>query len=398
MKTDIREWKVIWHFFRPHKIKSLIVLLTMFLSGLFEMLNLAVLYPIINYGLDLEKKNFVLENFEKAIAHTIPDNPFLASCVLLIIVSVLAVVFKFIYKWCSNKLMIQIVKDNQKKILERFIAAEYNFYIKNQQGKLIYAGTTASERTGTAIFTVITLVYNVITALFLFFLLVLLSWQATIAILLVGLFYAFVIKTVMDKFIYKCTRISVEESQRRNVILNELITGIKTIKIFLAFDEWRKRHTAAVDRGLDVKFLMLTGRVFPEVFVKFVFYILIALTGIVLSQQSHHEVISLLPLFGTFAVVVNRFIPFAHLIGSGVMQIAEFMPDTKIAYDLCKEEFSVSFDGKKALEGFTDKISFENVKFKYTNMENVLLKNISFSVERRKMTALVGYSGSGKTT
>lgn len=398
MKVDIRGGKVVWYLFKPYKLPCLGVLIVMFLSGFLEMLNLAALYPIINYGLDLEKKNFVLENFEKATQYVIPDNPFLAACILLIIVSVLAIIFKLIHNYFSNKLMIRIVGDTQKKILDKFIAADYDFYVKNQQGKLIYSGTIAPERMTVTIFNTITLAYNSINALFLFSLLMFLSWQVTFLILLLGLFYGAVIRQVMDKFIHKCTLISVEENQRKNVILNELITGIKSIKIFLAFNEWKKRHTKAVDRGLANQFLMLMGRVFPEMFVKFLFYVLLAFSGIFLSQRPHGEIISLLPVFGTFGVVVNRFLPYVHLIGSSVMKIAECIPDTKIVYKLCAEEFVALPDGKKNLKGFTDKITFENLSFKYTNMDNDLLKNISFSVDRRKITALVGFSGAGKTT
>ncbi len=44
------------------------------------------------------------------------------------------------------------------------------------------------------------------------------------------------------------------------------------------------------------------------------------------------------------------------------------------------------------------KVSFENINFKYSANEEQILKNINISFQGRKMTALVGHSGAGKST
>lgn len=398
MKIDIREWKIIWFFFRSYKHQCLGVLIIMFLSGFLEMINLASLYPIINYGLKLERKDFFLRNFEKAAQHVTPDNPFLAACILLGIISVLAIAFKFLYNYSSNRLLTRIMSDTQKKIFDKFISADYGFYVKNQQGKLIYAGTIAPERTTVAVLYTITLAYNLCNSTFLFVLLILLNWQATLFIILLGLFYGMVVKKVMREYINKCASINVNENQRKNIILNEFVTGIKTIKIFLAAQEWKKRYTQAVDRASTNQFRMLVAGSFPELFVKFLFYMLIAFTGIFFSQKPSGQIILLLPVLGTFVLVVNRFLPSVYVIGDAIMRIAECMPGIKIVHELCREEFVAGLDGKKDQNEFNDKIIFENVWFKYSSMDDYLLKNLSFSLERRKMTAIVGLSGSGKTT
>lgn len=51
----------------------------------------------------------------------------------------------------------------------------------------------------------------------------------------------------------------------------------------------------------------------------------------------------------------------------------------------------------KTLPPFSEKIVFENVSFAYRN-EQWVLKNISFTIPKGKMIALVGASGSGKST
>ncbi len=44
------------------------------------------------------------------------------------------------------------------------------------------------------------------------------------------------------------------------------------------------------------------------------------------------------------------------------------------------------------------KIDFENIKFNYTNAEKPILNSLNLSIPGKKMTALVGHSGAGKST
>ena len=51
----------------------------------------------------------------------------------------------------------------------------------------------------------------------------------------------------------------------------------------------------------------------------------------------------------------------------------------------------------KPIESFSDSIEFQNVTFSY-NSERTILNNVSFSIPKGSSVALVGQSGSGKTT
>lgn len=59
---------------------------------------------------------------------------------------------------------------------------------------------------------------------------------------------------------------------------------------------------------------------------------------------------------------------------------------------------SEKFEGGETIEDFKGKIEFINVSFKYPTREVYALKNISFTIEAGKIGALVGHSGSGKST
>ncbi|KAK8841873.1 hypothetical protein M9Y10_026825 [Tritrichomonas musculus] len=65
---------------------------------------------------------------------------------------------------------------------------------------------------------------------------------------------------------------------------------------------------------------------------------------------------------------------------------------------LTSKEPSIPFEGGKKIENFKGHIEFKNVSFKYPTRDVYVLRNVSFEVKPGEMAALVGHSGSGKST
>lgn len=65
---------------------------------------------------------------------------------------------------------------------------------------------------------------------------------------------------------------------------------------------------------------------------------------------------------------------------------------------LCKHVPNIPFDGGIADVPLEGKIEFRNVTFRYPTRNVDVLSNVSFVIEPNKTTALVGHSGSGKST
>jgi ABC-type multidrug transport system fused ATPase/permease subunit len=65
---------------------------------------------------------------------------------------------------------------------------------------------------------------------------------------------------------------------------------------------------------------------------------------------------------------------------------------------LTKYQPSVPFEGGDTIENFRGEIEFQNVSFKYPSRDTYVLKNVSFKILPGQIAALVGHSGSGKST
>lgn len=390
--------QIIMHFFKPYAFPCLGVFVLMVCSGLIDTANIAALYLIINYGLALDKGGFFLDKFEALVSPWTGGNHFQAACWLLIAVSILAFVLRIAYNYCSNKLAIHIVGNTQKHVYHKLAGASYDFFVRHAQGRLIYAGTTAAERIFIVVSYTMTLAYFIINGAFLFSMLVVLNWQATCFIVGLAIVYGGILRKVIKSLISRYSAISVEENQKKNVALNEFITGIKPIKIFLAQREWQSKYMKAVDGALFSHFRSMMVKLFPEPLVKFLFFMAIAVTGLLLSHKESNEIIAMLPMLGAFVLVVNRFLPTIDAIGGAMMSLASALPDARIVYNLLNENAVPVPEGQQELLSFKNSISFQQVSFQYPSSEGLILNQVSFNIEKEKITAIVGPSGSGKTT
>lgn len=59
---------------------------------------------------------------------------------------------------------------------------------------------------------------------------------------------------------------------------------------------------------------------------------------------------------------------------------------------------AINFEGGDSIDDFKGHIEFRNVSFKYPTRDAYVLRNVSFTIEPHQIGALVGHSGSGKST
>jgi ATP-binding cassette, subfamily B, bacterial len=390
--------EVYGYIFKPFKNRFIFVTLLFFLSGLFETVNYAVLYPVINYGLEQSTDGFLLRIFNLAAQAIGMTDLFLFSCFLLIFVSFVSTFVKALSYFFSNKLSLDIIGSLQKRVLKNYIDADFEFYVNNKQGKLIHNSTIAADKTANLIMTSIRVLNDIFGLLMLTGFLFALTWKGTLLIIISGVIYFSLVKSIANKIMYRCGKLQLEADREKNVILNELITGIKTVKVYQSFFVWRQRFVNAVETSITNLFKVLMGRVVPELFIRLIFFVLIAISGIFIYINTNGNILPVIPLFGTFGLVASRVLPVVQSLGGNIMALAESLPSAKIIYQLLNEETNKVVESSVVLETFNEEIEFSNIWFKFNAKDDFLFKGLCFTVQKKKVTAVVGPSGFGKTT
>ena len=183
--------------------------------------------------------------------------------------------------------------------------------------------------------------------------------------------------------------------EKYNNYLTDFIFNIRLIKSF-ATEKYEINRIKKTKRKMfklfDNPFMMLYESVFA--LSKIGDYILLYYTG--------NLVISGNLSFGQYTIFENYFNQFQEEFESfykSFEKYNEFLVDWKSFFELYDYKPKITSLKNYIPKKIIGKIDFENVKFSYPlNLDVKILNNLTFSVEPGKILALVGYSGSGKST
>ncbi len=399
MLNKVRRSKaLIWYFIRPFRVQLAGLYVLVFVTGLVESANLAAIYPIMNYGLKQNSTGVVLDAFNKVIVRFSYGNEFIGACIMLFVITLIAAGMRLLYLVLSFRLIAAVSKKNQKDIFDKLSSLNYEYFVKHKQGELVYASSVAPASVTDAVMYTMTVMSDITSFVVIFALLLVLSWKGTLFVLTIGIVYAYIIKNLMSRMIYRSSKLQMNANSTKNVILNEFISGIKIIKVFFNSIQWKNKYDKAVEQSAENYKKVQIGSASPPLLVKFTFNSAIAAFGIFIYFKTNGNILTLLPLYGTFILIANRIMPIGQAIGTSLMVITSALPNIETVHQLLNEKESAESNGVRKLDGFNDRIKLENVSFSYVGSGEELIKGLDMTIEKNKITAIVGHSGSGKTS
>ena len=289
----------------------------------------------------------------------------------------------------------RIIEKLRKDVFHNVINLHYGFFVKNKTGSLITRITTdtyylsgAMANTYTALIkdslTLIVLVGNMFYQ----------NWK--LAFLSIIVFPIAIIPIrVLGKKIRKVTKNLQHQVGNLASILEETFKGIKNVKSFNAenFEIKRINKEISFARELNFKQEKITARSRP-------------------FTETLGSMAAGLAIFGGGVFVINDNMTAGELMSFLVSLMLAYAPlknliNVNVALQGGLGAASRIFEfidmkndvrgGNEILNRF-EKIEFEKVKFKYPNSHKDILNEISFVIQKNKKIALVGPSGSGKSS
>ena len=203
---------------------------------------------------------------------------------------------------------------------------------------------------------------------------------------------------IFGRFIRKYSKKVQDEVAASNTIVEETFAGIQTVKAF-ANEAWeRNRYAKRVNAivGIAVK-----GGYYRGAFASFITFGLFGAIALVIwfGAGMVHE--------GQLAgEKLNEFILYALFIGGSIgglasvyAQLQKAIGATETIFNLMEETPEMDINSENAASIDVSKVAFSKVNFSYPTRTDVqVLKSVSFDLNRGKTLALVGRSGSGKST
>ncbi|MBR4260410.1 MAG: ABC transporter ATP-binding protein, partial [Clostridia bacterium] len=184
---------------------------------------------------------------------------------------------------------------------------------------------------------------------------------------------------------------------KMNIFFSESIYGLKVIKIFNRQKEKQKECEDITNEFRNtMKPMGLLQGLLPAIMVLIEnLGIAIVIWAVVNKLVGENLEVGVIYMFITY--LRNLFDPINRII-ENVEIVEEAVTSIDKVYEILdKEELQEDFDSGKRIDKIKGKIEFKNVWFAYED-EKWILKDVSFTIEPGQSVALVGKTGSGKTT
>ena len=285
----------------------------------------------------------------------------------------------------------------RKQIFEQLQAVSISFFSKTRSGELINTITTEIERIKQAFGGFAFLLTSSLTVVVYFLSMFLLSWQLTVISVLLFTLLAVGLSTLNARIreaSFGVTRASGEFTSTAM----EFISGIRTVQAFATQDFERKRFYRASSNIVSAfsKAIRAWALVKPlaDGLATTVLISMIIVAFAVFVANGTLQVASLL----TFFFVLFRLIPNLQNVNNVLAQLSTLYGSADNIKELLRTDNKQYFqNGEIKFLGLKRAIDFVSVDFGY-DASNLVLHDITLTIEQGKMTALVGGSGAGKTT
>ena len=399
MKEKRNNLNVLWFFLSQYKIQFLFLILLAIFVGLLETLNIALIAPILSNSLGNQSSNNIFTNFINIFVKIIPISDTLVKyCILFIVLAVFVFLFKIVYYFFSVNFISKIVIDTKQKIFNKCINSDYQFFIDNKEGEILYKTATAPMSVAALLTILSNFFVDLILSVSIFSLLLSMSWKGTVLIIFGGIGYYYLTKYLSTRISYAAGVKQRESSQKEMVVVNEFTSGIKQIKVFETFPYWKKQFDNAIKTfWFNYKRSYFWARI-PEILVILLLYLSIGSLVVFIRLTNPSGFITAIPVIGTFAFAVFIILPKISKLGSYRMDLMVVLPNLEAIFRMLKDAtYSKIKNGNKEFTGLNSGIELRNAKFAYKDRD-VLLDNVSLKIKKDKITALVGASGSGKST
>ena len=202
-------------------------------------------------------------------------------------------------------------------------------------------------------------------------------------------------KSAMDKWnAYRKRRNKLRD--RNTTIINEGLKGTHDIKLLNIVEHFKNKVSGNLDELCNDTVGSIkvdSGYVFLRTIVVYAFTAVLIVLSIYFVKFDVIKVSSLIAIF----MYKDRLFTSILYLAWTERQLKEFALSAERIFEVIDHsKFKLEHYGSKRVNELSGKIEFKNVYFKYE--KDSVLKGVSFNIEPKDTVAIVGKSGSGKTT
>ncbi|OCF96737.1 MULTISPECIES: lipid A ABC transporter ATP-binding protein/permease MsbA [unclassified Gilliamella] len=377
---DASTWQTfskLWPYIAKHKLILLLSIILLVISAFADTSLIGMLQPLLDKGFVQNDQQFLIMA------------PFYIFG-LVLLRGVANYGYSFFLSFISTKIVLKI----RQQLFNHFVDAPVSFYDKNSTGRLLSRITYDTDQVASSSSdALITIVRESAFICGLFYTMFINSWELSLSLIIITPIVIGLITFISVKF-RKLAKNMQNSMGGVTMSVEQMLKGHREIILFGAQDEESKNFNKVNNKFRRDGMRLVSISALSTPIVQLIISFAIAFVLLMASNPD----LNITP--GQFTVVFSSLVALMQPIKSLTSVNADFQKGMAACQTLFAifEQPIEKDDGKINIQRVQGAIEFKNVSFTYESRQEPALQNISFSVEPYKTIALVGRSGSGKST
>ena len=400
-RQKIDKRKFILEILSPYKKYIALLLILSFFAAALDGISIGMLVPLLS-GIQQVKNYGQLPGILQSVIKIFASYPLEKQIILSLTIVVLALVLKNIvqavFYYLTYWLAARTNENLRGRVVDTLMTVGIGFYNNVKSGELVENIIYNTVLTDEALRKSIELIYQIMSFILLLALLVVFSWKLTGVTIVLSAVIAFGVSIYIKKISLYGLRL-IESGRELTASLQENLSGIYVIKSFVRENEQARELKSQIgmhaSNQLNLNFSTFMVHVITEALgvLAIAVLFLLAIKG---SSMDYRLVLTqILP----FIYILARIIPVIKQINQSRGIVVSRLPAFDVVYDLVRlDNKPLIKDGDKNYEGLKNGIRFDSVTFYYDDSGRAALTEADFIIPKGKTTAIVGKSGSGKST
>ena len=323
---------------------------------------------------------------------------FILVICLMLINLILTVVFMFLFSYLANWLGQNVIYDLRVKLFDHILNFKMSYFDKSSVGRLVTRAVNDME-TIASIFSqgLFMIVADLLQMLIVVVVMIVLSWKLSLTIFVVLPFILFATRQFQKSMKVAFNEVRTEVSNL-NSFVQERLTGMKIVQLF-------NREKVEYENFVKI------NEKHKKAWLKTVWYNSIFFP---IAELSTSITVGLIVWYGGLNVILEDssvtlgtiflFIQLSQMLFRPLRQIADKFNTLQMGmvaanrvFKIIDTESRIPNNGNLNRDLINGDVQFKNIIFSYKEGEEVI-KDISFKINSGEKVAIVGSTGSGKTT
>lgn len=401
----MKSWKNIYKLLktleRKRKLQVLFLLVSSLLSGVLEAFSLASFLPFLSVlvnPLALEN-NPNYEFLRIFINEDSSNNLLLPLTLIFVFLTCFTALIRILNLWYAAKISASIGSDVGVKVYKKCLYQPYIKHLDKNSSIIVNAVTYQAPNVLGVFYSANFIITSLFVSIFIIFGLISIDFRLTSLITILIVFIYLLISTNIRKLLINNSKLIDNYGRKQIQSLQEGLGLIRDIILENSFELFINKFIF-YDHNLNLKkSVSKFYSTFPRFLLEAIALTFLATIAFFINKANNQNY-SFIALFGTYALGAQKLISSAQQIYSNWSNIESKSQDINRILSIVNNYYELEneiYSSVKPLV-FKNSIDLKNINFNYSNAKKNSLKNLNISIYRGEKIAIIGTTGSGKST